>query len=482
MDFLERVAAFIQANQLLQPGQPLVAAVSGGPDSVCLLDCLVQLGYRPLPVYVDHGLRSESADEGRFVSRLAETYDLKAIVRSIDVPRLLEEQGGSLEEVARQARYDELFGIAHEENLDTIATAHQVDDQIETVLLHFLRGSGVAGLRGMKPSTDLAGWFKSPHALGKRLVRPLLNVERQQVMDYLARRNLDFQTDVTNVDLEYRRNRVRHELIPQLQTYNPAIRTSLLRLSRIMAEQSAWVEGRVADYWGSVVVSDDPDQLVLDPEALGQLPAALQKELLRSILSRLQFANLELDYGIIEASVAFCHTDARRMTLAGGVKLERVDDRVIIACEGAGLRLPQYPQMMSDTNQPIPVPGEVPLANGWKLSALVENITDEDRQHWGRNQNEFRVAFDREALPDRLALRVRHEGDRIKPLGLQGTIKLSDLFINDGIPQSARHLWPIVAHGDEVIWVVGLRMADSGRLTETTTEAVVMQVEGPVVS
>lgn len=479
MEFLERVADFIHANQLLKEGQPLVVGVSGGPDSVCLLDCLVRLGYHPLPVYVDHGLRSESEQEGRFVSRLAESYRLQVVVRSVDVPALLEEQGGSVEELARKARYEQLLQIAHEEGLDTIATAHQLDDQIETVLLHFLRGSGLAGLRGMKPETDLTGWFDSPYSPGKRLIRPLLAIEGRQVMAYLEQQNLDFQTDPSNVDTLYRRNRIRHELLPYLQTFNPAIRSSLQRLSKIMAEQAAWMEELVSEHWDTVVLEDDADQLVLDSLELGRLPVALQNELLRAVLSKLQFANLEPDYGLIRASSEFVRGDGRRMTLAGGVNLERVADRVVVAQESARLRLPQYPQMPSDAPLPLPVPGEVDLACGWELKTAVQVISDEDRKHWRQNQDPYRAAFDIDTLPAGLTLRVRCQGERMNPLGMAGTVKLSDLFINAGIPQPARALWPVISHGEDVLWVVGLHMADSYRLRESTARAVMLQVSNP---
>ncbi|MGD8604053.1 MAG: tRNA lysidine(34) synthetase TilS [Anaerolineales bacterium] len=479
MEFLDRVAAFIQANQLLRTGQSLVAGISGGPDSVCLLDCLVVLGYRPVPVYIDHGLRPESPQEGRFVSTLAEAYGLGAIVKSVDVKGLVEQLGGSLEERARQARYQLLLQAAHEQGLDTIATAHHADDQIETVLLHFLRGSGLAGLRGMKPSTDLTGWFDSPYGVGKRLVRPLLGVDSQQILDYLSRRNVDYQIDASNVDLAYRRNRIRHELLPFLQTFNPAIKTNLLRLSNIMAEQSAWVDQLVADHWDDVVTSDDAQQWILDPDKLGRLPAALQKELMLAVLSKLPFAELEPDYDLVQASVDFCLGKARSRTLAGGVKLERVGDQVIVAQEGESLRLPQFPQLTSSASQPLSIPGEVSLAWDWRMSASLKAISGVDRERWTSNEDPYRAAFDRDALPQPLTLRVRRRGDRIQPLGMDGTVKLSDLFINAGIPQSARPLWPVIAHGEDVIWVAGLHMADFCRLKESTTEVVVLQLFSP---
>jgi tRNA(Ile)-lysidine synthase len=479
MDFLKEAADFIRANQLLEARQRLVAGVSGGPDSVCLLDCLVQLGYQPVPVYVDHGLRPESEQEARFVSRLAGSYGLEAIVRPVDVPGLLREQGGSLEEQARKARYGELFQVADDLGLDTIATAHQADDQIETVLLHVLRGSGLAGLRGMKPCTDLTGWFDLPYAAGKRLVRPLLEVDRQQILAYLTQRNLDYRTDASNANLKHRRNRVRHELLPYLQSFNPAIRSSLQRMSKIMADHAAWVEELVTVHWDTVVVAEEADQWVLDPQALSNLPSALQKELLRIVLSNLLFGDLEPDYGAIQAAVEFCRGADRRLTLAGGVRLERVADQVIVAQEGTGLRLPQYPQMMSDASEPLPVPGEIGLAGAWTLTSSLKDISDDDLQRWRKNPDPYRAALDMASLPKGLILRVRRPGDRLQPLGMGGTIKLSDLFINAGIPQPARPLWPVVDHGGEIVWVVGLHMADSCRLKESTKKAIVMQVDGP---
>jgi tRNA(Ile)-lysidine synthase len=479
MDFLERIRKFISKHQLLRDGQSLVVGVSGGPDSVCLLDSLVQLGYQPSPVYVDHGLRPEVDDEAEFVTQLAQYYGLKAIIRQVDVPAILEEHGGSLEEHARIARYLQLLEVADELGLDTLATAHQIDDQIETLLMHFLRGAGVGGLRGMKPSTDITGWYESSKASAKRLVRPLLAVDRPQVLAYLGERSLTYRRDPSNEDLRFRRNRVRHDLIPYLQGYNPTIRTGLERLAHIMAGQAEWVENVVADHWPDVVVRDEPDQLTLDQTAFNQLPAALRSELMRMVLDRLRFGQVEPEYALIQSAVSFCQGDVKRMHLAGGVQIQRLGDRVILSRTGEDLRLPQFPQLVSDAPQELPIPGEVGLAHGWRLTASLVELPSEDPQRGYIDDDMNRAALDYESLAGDIVLRARQHGDRFRPLGMRGRMKVSDFFINQHVPSEARSLWPIVSHGDEIVWVAGLRMGEGNRLTETSTRAVVLEITPP---
>lgn len=479
MEFRERVADFIQEHRLLEAGQRLVVGVSGGPDSVCLLDCLVHLGYQPVPVYVDHGLRSESREEGRFVTELAGSYGLKAIVRQVDVPAVRKQEGGSLEQQARTVRYQQLLLVVHENALHTLATAHQADDQIETVLMHLLRGSGVAGLRGMRPCTDTSGWFASGLGDGKRLVRPLLAVDSQEVLGYLEDRGLAYRQDPSNKDTRFLRNRVRAELIPYLESYNPAIRSNLMRLSKIMGSQSEWLEKMVANSWHEVVRMDEADQMVLDQAAFLELPEVLQSELMRMVLARLRLDRIDPDYGLIQSAVSFCQGGTGKMTLAAGVNIQQMQNQVIVAAEGARLQLPQFPQMISDTSQPLPLPGEVDLANGWKLTSTLVDLTPEERERWLQNRDDLRAAMDPETLPEKLVMRQRKEGDRMRPLGMSGTIKLSDLFINERVPAQARVFWPVIAQEDEIIWVVGLRMGDDYRLSRSSTRALVLEVEAP---
>jgi tRNA(Ile)-lysidine synthase len=479
MDFLERVSNFISEHRLLEEGQSLVVGVSGGPDSVCLLDSLVQLGYQPSPVYVDHGLRPEVDDEAEFVAQLAQYYGLKAVICQVDVPALLEEHGGSLEEHARIARYLQLLDVADDLGLDTLATAHQIDDQIETLLMHFLRGAGVGGLRGMKPSTDITGWFESSKASGKRLVRPLLAVDRPQVLAYLEERSLTYRRDPSNEDLSFRRNRVRHDLIPYLQRYNPTIRTGLERLAHIMAGQAEWVEQVVAEHWAEVVVRDEPDQLALDQIVFNQLPTALRSELMRMVLDRLQFGQVEPEYALIQSAVSFCQSEVKRMHLSGGVQIQRLGDKVVLSRTGEDLRLPQFPQMVSDAPQELPIPGEIGLAHGWRLTASLVDLPSEEPLRGYVDDDMNRAALDHESLTGDIMLRARQRGDRFRPLGMRGRMKLSNFFINQHVPSEARSLWPIVSHGDEIVWVAGLRMGEAYRLSQASTRAVVLEITPP---
>ena len=246
MNLLSQVRKTIEEHDLLVAGESVVVGVSGGPDSLCLLHLLRHLSRAyDLTLHVahlDHGIRGEeSRVDAQFVADLARQWELPATVERADVPRLAEEEGLAIEEAARRARYRFLARVAGQVGASRIAVGHNADDQAETVLMHFLRGSGLAGLRGILPLSPLGelrlgqSERDSPLAAELRLIRPLLEVPRSAIEAYCRDQELSPRFDRSNLDTTYYRNRLRHKLLPVLETYNPNVREVLRRTAQVMA-------------------------------------------------------------------------------------------------------------------------------------------------------------------------------------------------------------------------------------------------------
>ena len=265
MTLMQTVRSTFQRYHLIDPGQALVVGVSGGPDSLCLLHVLRELApdlaLRLHVAHLHHGLRGVDADaDAAFVQETAVAWGLPVTIEHADVAALAQQTGMSLEEAARHARYSFLARVAERNGARAIAVGHTADDQVETVLMHFLRGSGLAGLRGMQPVSDFGFWMRGaePAAAigGAVLLRPMLSVSRAEILDYCADHGLTPRFDRSNEDTTFFRNRLRHELLPLLETYNPQIRRILLNSATVLADDYEHLRGQLQAAWSQVIVAE----------------------------------------------------------------------------------------------------------------------------------------------------------------------------------------------------------------------------------
>ena len=240
MEVLDIVRKTILQHHLFEGGGTVVLGVSGGPDSLCLLHTLRalqdELGLELHLAHLDHGIRgSDSRADAEYVEGLARAWDVSATMEYGDVPAYAEEHRVAIEEAARRVRYLFLGRVAREVGAQCVAVGHNADDQVETIIMHWMRGSGLGGLRGMLPVQVLGAedWWCGPVL---RLVRPLLDVPRDAIEGYCHQHGLQPRFDRSNLDLTYHRNRIRHELIPFLESFNPRIRDVLRRSARVIAQ------------------------------------------------------------------------------------------------------------------------------------------------------------------------------------------------------------------------------------------------------
>ena len=340
------VAAVIEREQLLSPAQKVVVGVSGGPDSLCLLDCLDRLEYPLLVAHLDHRLRAGSWRDAEFVLGEARRRGLPAIVERVRPPGL-RQSGGSVEEAARLARYAFLVGAAEEWGASVVAVGHTADDQVETILMHFLRGAGVYGLRGMLPRTPAQTWAGQGGAEGSALhrhltppgvevIRPLLETARAETEAHCRAAGLRPRRDPTNQDQTFHRNRLRYQLLPFLEGYNPRIREVLTRTGQVMRREAEMLD-QMLDAAEPGVMSRGPSDAVRFSRAtFRKLPEPIQAGLLWRAVSGLAPGQRDFGYQAIELARARIEErmKGRRTALPGGVEILDQGDFVLLLKEG----------------------------------------------------------------------------------------------------------------------------------------------------
>lgn len=479
---MESTLQILEAEAGLDPREALVVGVSGGPDSLCLLHVLVELGYGPVAAHLDHGLRADSAVEADYVRQLSDEWGIACRVERGSVKQEAERPGVSLEEAARIARYRFLLRVANEIGASVIATGHTLDDQAETILMHFLRGSGPDGLRGILPAQDLGSWVGFPGAQGVRLVRPLLRVRREQTLAYCAEHGIKPIHDPSNHDLTYYRNRLRHELMPFLQQYNPAAAETLARTGEIMRALSGHLHAEVERHWPEAVREAGEMALAIHRPLFMSLDIAIQRQLLRQLVARLLPGMVDLGYAHVESARQFIVEEQPGLsTLAGGLVIEHVANEAVVRKESARATFSNVPQLAETAE--LELDGSTPLGSGWSIESegvdldgvSLANLFQKDKLAAGGGQE----YFDAEISGGQLFVRQPRPGDRFQPLGMAGSMKLADFFINEGIPRALRAAWPLLVSGETVLWVIGLRRSEAGKLKESSRFAWRLQLRTP---
>ena len=468
MDVLSKVRETVNKYGLFRRGDGVVVGVSGGPDSLCLLHVLVRLQdeyrLRLHVAHLNHLIRGADADaDAAFVAELAARWGLPATVEAIDVPAYAAEHRFSLEEAARRVRYQFLARVAQEVGAVSVAVGHNADDQVETIVMHWLRGSGLAGLRGMLPLSPLAP--DSP----LRLVRPLLEVTRSEIEAYCARHGLTPRFDRSNLDTTYFRNRLRLELIPYLETYNPDIRRILRRMALVLADDYDYLRGELLRIWPQVVKEESLQAITFDLAAWRALHPSLRRATLREAIRRLRRALRNIDWIHIENAhrALMDKGTGTRVTLPQGLELRIGYHDFIIAPEGY-IPLPEDIPLLFVESLPVSIPGLTPLPDSqWVLETRILRPEDLPSQ-WDDNPDPWQAFLDHERTGSSLLLRRRLPGDRLRPLGLGGTKKLNELMIDVKIPAVWRNLWPILASPQGIVWVPGVRIDERARITQDT--------------
>ncbi len=473
----ENIESILKDECGLVKDRPIIVGVSGGPDSLCLLETLRQAGYSIIVAHFNHQLRPEASQDASMVEKTASRLMLGCYIDGADVRLHAEQEKLSLEEAARNLRYRFMFRLARERNAQAVAVGHTADDQVETILMHFLRGSALNGLKGMSYRSIIKSF--DPEI---PIVRPLLNMWREETVIYCAANGLRPHYDSSNASLDFHRNRIRHLLIPNLESYNPKFREVILHMSHSLKGDYALLMELLETAWQETVVEVDENSVTFDCDLFSSRSVGLQRNLIKHAMQTIAPA-ADVTYATLERAVAMINNPVHasaRVDLKGGLRLLREANHLYVCTLNAELPFNLWPQLTGTTPVPILIPGQIELAGGWRFNCERWGLPLLAREQAEKNEDPFQVWLDARNLSKPLKLRVRSQGDQFAPFGLDGhTQKLSDFFVNVKIPRRARENWPLLCVGDEIIWVPGYRPAHIHCLTESTKSVLYFSISRP---
>ena len=468
---LENIQSILHNQCKLSLDQPVVVGVSGGSDSLCLMNVLRKAGYRVIVAHFNHKLRPDSDADANIVEQTAARLNLASVIESGDVRAYADKEKLSIEEAARLLRYRFLMQQARRVKAQAVAVGHTADDQVETVLMHFIRGAGLVGLKGMNYRTVI-------HMFDPEIpiVRPLLDMWREETVVYCASHGFRPRDDPSNASLDFFRNRLRHLLIPTLESYNPRFREIIWRTSRSLAGDYEILSHVLEEAWKACVVQESSGFVTFDSSALTKYTVGFQRNLIQHAMQRIHPDELDVNYATLERAANFlADGDGNRrvrMDLVRGLHLLREGNLIYVVAANTTLPIERWPQIPEESNTiPLKIPGQVRLSGGWKLNCERWNIASLAVEQARSNEDPFQAWVDAKGIDDALELRVRQDGDRFEPLGMDGhEMKISDFFINVKLPQRARDRWPLLCVGEKVVWVPGYRPAHPFRLTDSTRQ------------
>lgn len=476
VEMLKKFVKILTEDCRLNIDQPVLVGVSGGPDSLCLLDAIERSGYLPVAAHFNHHLRSDAAQDLEMVRSFAEGRGMLFVAGESDVGALASMGKSSIEEAARHARYTFLYDQAISYGAQAVAVGHNADDQVETVLMHLLRGSGLEGLGGMSVRALPNAWSENIP-----LVRPLLSFWRDQILEYSQDQGLNPVIDTTNEDKTHFRNRLRHELIPFLADYNPAVRKVIWRSAEVLRGDFELLEQVVDRAWQDCFLNSGAGFAAIDAQRASKHPIGVQRYLLRRTIAMLRPELRDIGFETIERGREILQDwrQPAEVDLISGLKLVSESGRLWVADWSADLPSDDWPQVL-DAESKLSVPGSIRLAGKWQLFAEKISTTDLIRETFQKEPDPYQVVLDLDSIQTPLLVRSRREGDRFHPLGLgEHSVKLSEFMINEKLPRRARRGWPLVFSGEQIAWVPGLRMADPFRITDATQVAVKLELIRP---
>jgi len=471
----EQLISVLVEKCSFDPHRPVLAGVSGGPDSLCLLDVLRQQGYPVIVAHLDHGLRPTAALEAQRLRRMAEGWGLPFVLEEADVAGYAARQGLSIEEAAREARYRFLFEQAARCQAQAVAVGHTANDQVETVLMHLLRGSGLSGLRGMRYRS-----LPNPWSQEIPLTRPLLGVWREEIVTYLEQRGLQASLDESNLDTRFYRNRLRHELTPQLELLNPGAQRRLWQMADILAEDEAVLAQAEQIAWQGCWLEQGQGFVALGVTNLRRQPVGLQRRLLRRAMAVLRPGLRDIDFSAVERGLRFlgCASRSNRCDLAGGLRLEMEGERLWLATWEADLPGGDWPQIEPGKQVELAAPGKIELAGGWRLTAETMPAEAGLLKRARVNADPYQAWLDCDKLTVPLVVRGRKAGERFRPFGMAGhSLKLADFMTNCRMPRRGRAGWPLAVSGEQIVWLPGYRIGEDGALQPDTQRVVHLTLE-----
>ena len=455
---LDRVREVIKRYDLIDKEDKIVVAVSGGPDSICLLHALYAIKEEfKLQIYaahLNHNFRGIDAQmDAQYVSNFCEKLNIICFIKSMDVPKYAKENALSDEEAGRILRYEFFQEVVERVGANKIAVAHNQNDQAETVLMRLIRGTGIQGLTAIH------------HERG-HIIRPLLDISRREIEEYCTENQLFPRTDETNLEPIYHRNKIRLELIPYIEKgYNPNIIESLARTAELLKNDSDFIEEVARDTYKNLRLESSRDNISLDAEGISKLPPALQSRAFRLAAEELVGKREVLEYKHIQNTMELLkkRETGKRILLPMGIIVRISYNKIIFTTKEEEDREFYYELSGKERFYIGEIQGEI--ITKVQMRSDIKSIS----------RDKYIKCFDYDKVENLLNVRNRRDGDRFWPLGLVGTKKLKDFFIDYKIDRDKRDEIPLICDGNEIMWVIGYRISEKYKITEETSRVLTVE-------
>jgi len=462
---LRMVRRTIAEHRMLAAGDSVLIGVSGGPDSIVLAYVLhtlaAEYSLRLAVAHVNHCLRGADSDrDAEFVADAARQLGLPFYIEKKDVFQFQQREQLCLEEAGRKVRYRFFDQVCTAYGFNKIAVGHHGNDNAELVLMNLLRGSGSLGLSGIAPVRD-----------GK-IIRPLIRLERSEIADYIAEKKLTCVADASNSDLSFRRNRIRHHLIPELEkSYNPAIIKTLNRLAAIMRTEDQWIERLLRADFSDCISVKAPGVVRINLKPLQGLDPAARRRIVRRAILTAKEDLRRISLGHIDDVLSLIDKNPGNgsLHLPDGIRVVRRATDLTIHAGQSGLTANDGgcdDSAVMDYRYTVAAPGTLNIRQAGVAIKLTEVGAEDlpDFSTVGKNL----AFFDLDCLQFPLVVRNRRPGDRFTPLGLNGTQKLKKFFSDNKVSGRLRRLCPLVLSGGNIIWVAGHRIDDRVKVVPAT--------------
>jgi tRNA(Ile)-lysidine synthase len=460
MNVLRNTEQTIIEEKLLEHGDKVLAAVSGGPDSVALLHILHQFseqwGLQIVVAHVNHQFRGEESDrEAETVGEIAKRLDLPCEIAVINLPEYIRRNAVNAQDAAREKRYEFLLEAARKHNAGKIALAHHADDQAETVLMRLIRGTGPSGLCGIPVRRDLNG---------TEIIRPFIRIYKEEIIRYCHGHHLEYCKDSSNDSRKYFRNQIRLDVLPFLLRYNEQLPLSLNRLAQLACDEDDYLAGEAKRLFNEMV-DCNPDGCFFSRKDFLTLHVALQRRLIKLILYYLSPHTPSWDYLKIEtvrSSVSYEPSGNMSFDVSAGIRFRKEYDNIGLIQKKECSSTADYTYVLDA------IPDTLDAADlGFVMTFKILEFGEVNLAALHPEPNEALFDLDKLMLP--VTIRNRKDGDRIELLGMEGSKKLKDLFIDLKIPASRRNKIPVLTDSNgNILWIAGVRRSRHALVSERT--------------
>ena len=458
-----KVIETLKRENLIEKDDKIIVALSGGPDSVCLLHVLCKLreeyGFTLYAAHLNHQIRGTLAhQDALYAMTLSTKLGVRCFIKSLDVPSYAKDKKMTLEEAARVLRYDMLFRLKEELGADKIAVAHNLDDQAETVMMRIMRGTGLNGLKGME--------YKRPDGI----IRPLMDVLKSDIETYCRENQLNPKIDHTNLEDEYTRNKIRIHLLPYIQReYASNIKEILSRMANGLREDSAFIENLAEGKFQTIAGVLDEDTVRIDLELLELEDISIIKRIIRNAYKTLEGSYNGLETVHLDDILELIQNQKNdaKINLPKGIIADKKSNYLYITRKEIKSSLVEY-------EVEIPINKVIILEElGIKIEA--HRISKEKSKMFSTGANS--KSFDVDKISGKLVIRNRRNGDKIKPLGLGGTKKIKDILIDSKVPLENRNNIPIICDDEKILWLVGHCISEEAKISESTEEVIRISIK-----